>query len=81
MTILQLIFLYLSNITQIFQEPSNCLKILGARRVTQSKFHTKRPPIFGTSVQNLTAKVAWGLRFVHPESEQVSQFKLCLNNL
>jgi len=32
-------------------------------------------------MQNLIATVAWGLGFVHPDSEHVSQFKLCLNLL
>ena len=42
------------------------LKILGARTVTWSKFHTEDPEILGTTVQSL---VSWTIRrseFVHP---------------
>ena len=38
------------------------LKILGARNVTQNKFCTDDPQIFGTTVQNLVALATWHRR-------------------
>jgi len=40
---------------QIFQKSRNHVKILGAQRVTLSKFHTEDPQILGIIVQNLVA--------------------------
>jgi hypothetical protein len=37
----------------------NHLKILGARRVTWSNFHTDNPQILGASVQNIVARTTW----------------------
>jgi hypothetical protein len=53
------------------------LKILGARRVIGSKFHTVYLPILGAIVWNLVAPVNWRREFVHPWSvEWVAQRKL-----
>jgi hypothetical protein len=41
---------------QIFQKSRSHLKILGARRVTWSKFRTEDPQILGATVQNLVAR-------------------------
>ena len=49
-----------------FSKNGNYLKILGARRTTQSKFHTKKPQILGATIQNSVAMATWYLRFVHP---------------
>jgi hypothetical protein len=38
---------------EIFQKSTNHLKILSARQVTRSKFHTKDTQIFGATVQNV----------------------------
>ena len=35
------------------------MKILGARMVTLSKFHTEAPQILGANTQNLIAWVTW----------------------
>jgi hypothetical protein len=39
---------------KIFQKSRSHLKILGARRVKWSKFHTEKPQILGVTVQNLS---------------------------
>jgi hypothetical protein len=36
---------------QIFQKSRNHLKIIGARRVTRSRFHTEGPQMSGTTVK------------------------------
>ena len=40
------------------------LKIIGARRVTRSKFYTEDPQILGTIVRNAVAMVTWRPGFV-----------------
>jgi hypothetical protein len=40
---------------QIFKKSRNHVKILGAQRVTLSKFHAEDPQLLGTTVQNLVA--------------------------
>jgi fructose-1-phosphate kinase PfkB-like protein len=52
--------------TKIFQKTRSHLKIPGARRVTQSKFHTEGPQILGAKVQNLVARTNWHTEIVHP---------------
>jgi hypothetical protein len=44
----------------------NNLEILGARRVTRSKFHNDNPKILSTTVQNVVARTVWYQEFVHP---------------
>ena len=50
---------------QIFQNFSNHLKILGARRVTWSEDHAEHPQILAASIQNLVAAATWPLGFLH----------------
>jgi len=40
---------------QNFQKSKGHLKIVGARRVTQSKFHNEYPQVLGTTIQNVVA--------------------------
>ena len=49
-------------LSQIFQKSSSHLKILGARKVAWSKFHTTDPQVLGANVQNLVA-MASGISF------------------
>jgi hypothetical protein len=51
---------------QIFQKKKEKLRILGARRVTRSKFHTECPQILRATVQNLVARITWCVGFVLP---------------
>jgi hypothetical protein len=51
---------------QIFQKSRSYLKILGARRVTWSKFHSEEPQILGAMVQNLVAWATWHQGFMYP---------------
>jgi hypothetical protein len=41
-------------------------KVLGARRVTISKFRPEDPEILGGTVQSIVATTTWHLGFVHP---------------
>jgi hypothetical protein len=52
--------------TQIFKNSKSHLKILGARKVTWSKYHTEYPKILDATVQNLAVRAIWRLRFVYP---------------
>ena len=45
---------------------TNCLKILDARRVTWSKFHTKNRQVLGALVQNLVIWATWCAGFMYP---------------
>jgi hypothetical protein len=54
-----------SSSTKIFQKPRHRLKILGARRVTLSKFYTKDPEILGITLQNLVVRATWWAGFLH----------------
>jgi predicted membrane protein len=47
--------------TKFFQKFRHYLKILLARRITCSKFHTNYPQILGAVVQNLLATANWSL--------------------
>ena len=49
---------------QIFQKLRTLFKILGARRMTWSKFHTKAPQMFNVTLQNLVTQVTCHLGFV-----------------
>jgi len=49
---------------QIFQQCKRHLRIVGAIRVTCSKFHSEDPQILGTTVESLVARVAWSSGFV-----------------
>jgi hypothetical protein len=60
-----IMFMVQSSGTQIFQKSRGHLKILGTRRATWSKFHTKDPQTIDATVQNLVAQATWCLRFVH----------------
>jgi len=48
------------------QKSSSDLKILGARRVIYSSFHTEGPQISDDTIQNIVAQTTWGPAFVHP---------------
>ena len=48
------------------QKSSSDLKILGARRVIRSSFHTEGPQISDDTIQNLVAQTTWGPALVHP---------------
>jgi hypothetical protein len=52
--------------SSIFQKCSSHSKILGARKVTWSKFHIADPQIFYATIQNLVAWATWQPGFVHP---------------
>jgi hypothetical protein len=57
---------------QISQQSRSHLKILGARRVTETKFHTEDPQILGVTVQTVVATATWRLGFVvHPWYAQI----------
>jgi len=49
----------------MFKKPGS-LKILGARRVTQNKFHAEDPQISGVTTENLVALVTGHPEIVHP---------------
>jgi len=52
---------------QIFPQKSvGHFKILGARRVTQRKFHTENPQILDATIQNSVAKVTYRPEIEHP---------------
>jgi hypothetical protein len=51
---------------QIFQKPRNHFKILGARRVTLSNYHTEGPQILGAAIQNSDPWAPCSPGFVHP---------------
>jgi hypothetical protein len=46
-------YMVLDRVAQIFHKSRSSIKIIGARGVTQKKFHTKDPQILGTIIQNL----------------------------
>jgi hypothetical protein len=52
--------------TQIFLKSNSNLKIPGARRVTQIKFHTEDQEIFSGRVKNLVTLATRCPGFVHP---------------
>lgn len=45
------VYVVLGRVAQIFVKSRSSVKIIGARRVTQKKFHTKDPQILGTIIQ------------------------------
>jgi hypothetical protein len=47
------VYVVLGRVAQIFVKSRSSIKIIGARRVTQKKFHTKDPQILGTIIQIL----------------------------
>jgi len=49
----------------MFQKSRCNLKIRAARRVVWSNFHTEKPHILVTALQNLVAWGTWHLDFVH----------------
>ena len=51
---------------KLFQKSRSHLKILGARRVTRSEFHTEDSQILGTIIQDLVTSATWHPGFVHP---------------
>lgn len=51
---------------QIFQNFGSHLKILGASKVTQNKFHTQNPQMLGVTAQSSVTWVMQGSGFVHP---------------
>jgi hypothetical protein len=50
---------------QLFQKSKRHLKILGARRMTHSKFNNKDPQLLGATVQNSVAMATSFPRCVH----------------
>jgi hypothetical protein len=56
--------------TKIFKKSASRLRILGARRVTWSKFRTEDPQILGVTLRNLVPRNIstpdlWHMRFCH----------------
>ena len=51
---------------QFSQKPNGHLKILGARMLTRTKFHSEGPQILSVTAQNLVAQVTWCPLCVHP---------------
>jgi len=49
----------------ILRKSSNHLNVLGAIRVTGSKFHTQDPQILGPTEQNLLARGTWSSEIFH----------------
>jgi len=58
-------YLHYTKGAQIFQKSRSHLKILGARRVIWSKFHTEDPQILGVIVEKVVARATWYPGFVH----------------
>jgi hypothetical protein len=52
--------------TLFFKTPSSHTKILGARKVTWSTFHTEPSQILGAIIQNFVTQATWNPEFVHP---------------
>ena len=52
------------------------LKILGAKMVTWSKFHTEEPKMLGATAQNLVVRVTWRPGFVYPCSRLLKISKI-----
>ena len=50
----------------MFKKSRSDLNILGARRVTCSRFRTEGPQISGDTIKNLVVQTNWRLVFVHP---------------
>jgi hypothetical protein len=69
-------YIYIKQPVKLYTQARGCtnfpkkstihLKILSARRVAWSKFHTEDPQIIGATLQNLVARATWQQRFVHP---------------
>ena len=57
--------MYIYRGVQMLQKSRNLLKILGARRVIWTKFHTEYSQIIGATVQILVATANWLPKFVH----------------
>ena len=55
--------------TKVFQKSRSFHRIVGARRMTWSEFHTEDPQILGTIIQNLVPRAAGHPGFVHPCAE------------
>jgi hypothetical protein len=51
---------------RILRKTISPLKIVGARKLTWSHFHTVDPQILGATVQNVVATATWDPGFVHP---------------
>jgi hypothetical protein len=47
------VYVVLGRFAQIFHKSRGSIKIIGARRVAQKKFHTQDPQILGTILQML----------------------------
>jgi hypothetical protein len=61
---------------QAFQKSRSHLKILGARRITGSRFHTEDAKISCTTLPNLVTTGIWHLGYAHPFNKGS-----CLNKL
>jgi hypothetical protein len=57
---------------QIFQKSRSYLKVLGAGRVTSSRFHIQNPQILGATLRNVVARVTCGLVSVPPYPNKCS---------
>jgi len=55
-----------NRVVQIFQKSMSRHKRLGARRVTQSKYHRGDSQKPGATVPNLVLRVTWRPEFFHP---------------
>jgi hypothetical protein len=58
---------------QIFQKCRSHLKILGASRMTRSKFHTEDPQILGVTVENLVTRATWCTELVYSCTTNLSR--------
>jgi len=64
---------------QILQKSRKRLKILGARWVTWSRFHSEGPQILCVTIHNLVARVNWRPGFVHMVTMYVHTSELIWN--
>jgi hypothetical protein len=65
---------------QIFQKSMSQLKILGARRVTSSKFHTEDPQILGAAAQNVVATATRRPGFMDPLLNRIQMYHVKRRN-
>jgi len=54
-----------ARVAKPFHKSRSHLKILSARRVTQSKFQIEDPQTSGDTAQNLAVRVTWRLRSIY----------------
>jgi hypothetical protein len=71
------LLLWYSRDAKTSQKSRSHLKILGATRVTRSKFHIEEPQISGATGQNLLATATWRPGFEHTSGSALCQIKTC----